>query len=107
MAALTALGEEQADAENQLQQRMDTWWNEESQETQMAAFYCVVSRIVQAELREDTTYRSLMRGTFEFGEQGYGLGLACGAMGLHNAIVPPQELSELRALQREKQRQER
>lgn len=68
------------------------FWEKMSYDDKLAAFYSVVSRIVQGELKEDRSYRGILYDTFEFDMAAYGVGMECGFMELHNAIYDKDEL---------------
>jgi hypothetical protein len=86
MQELSAFGEQQVEAEKQIDEKFDTYWNGLSKEEQMAAFYSVVKRIVQAEMK-GTTYKKLLWEEFEFPQESYALGILCNFMWLHNHIT--------------------
>lgn len=74
----------------------DNWWNNLSEEDQQRAFYSVMKRVVQGELRDRGSYRHILYDTFGFDHSAYAMGLRCGFMELHNSIYTQEEMRELR-----------
>lgn len=99
---MIAWGEEQG-KEEVLIQKMNNWWDELPKDVQEKAFFCVVKRITDAELIDNKTYRQIMLDDFGFDKKSYYMGIICGFMRLHNSIVPPAELAEMRSALRQKQ----
>lgn len=94
MDEVIAWGEEQANAEEQLHSRMNSWWDNLPKDVQEKAFFCVVKKISDAELIHDRTYRQILHEDFGFDKQAYYLGIICGFMALHNSIVPSTKAKE-------------
>jgi len=92
---LSRLAEEQEAAQQRYETENEAWWNGLSQREREDAFYAVVKRIVQGELREQGSYRYILYDIFGFGPGYYGLGMDCGFMELHNSIYTQQEMREL------------
>lgn len=69
----------------------DEYWDSLEYENQLKAFYSVVKRIYQGEIKEKGTYRYILYEVFQFGPEAYELGMDCGFMYLHNAIVDAEE----------------
>lgn len=69
----------------------DEYWDSLEYEDQLKAFYSVVKRIYQGEIKEKGTYRYILYEVFQFGPEAYELGMDCGFMYLHNAIVDAEE----------------
>lgn len=69
----------------------DEYWDSLEYEDQLKAFYSVVKRIYQGEIKEKGTYRYILYEVFKFGPEAYELGMDCGFMYLHNAIVDAEE----------------
>ncbi len=76
----------QLEARDQREKECDEYWNNLSYEEQLKAFYSVVKRIYQGEIKDKGTYRWVLYDVFEFGPDAYSLGMECGYMYLHNAI---------------------
>ena len=83
---LSRCSEEQMGVEEQLDKDMDSWWNNLSREDQMKAFYSVVKRLVDGELKQKGSYRYVLYEVFGFSLESYQLGMQCGYMNLHNSI---------------------
>lgn len=97
MSELIALGEEQEDSEKQLHARMAAWWDDLPEDVQEKAFFCVVKKLVDSELRNDRSYRQILHEDFGFDKRAYYMGITCGFMELHNSIVPQDQLSKMRS----------
>ena len=92
-----------SDCSQTFQQSMDdysaeaeNWWNALSEEDRERAFFSVVKRIVQGELRDRGSYRYILYDIFGFDPGYYALGMECGFMELHNCIYTHEEMRELR-----------
>jgi len=64
----------------------DTWWNGLTEQEREDAFYAVVKRIHQAELKDKGSYRYALYDVFGFDAGMYMKGMDCGYMAIHNAI---------------------
>lgn len=104
MDEMIAWGEEQGKEEQKLHERMDDWWNSLPKDVQEKAFFCVVKKLVNAELVNQKTYRQILHEDFGFDKGAYYMGITCGFMTLHNSIVPQVELSEMRQALRERKK---
>lgn len=76
----------QEEVEKRIEADMDDWWNNLSKDDQMKAFYSVVKRIVDGELKHKGSYRYILYQVFGFDAEAYSLGMLCGFMELHNSI---------------------
>lgn len=65
----------------------ESYWNSLSKEDQLKAFYSVVKRIYKGEISDRGSYRWVLYHVFGFGPEAYVIGMDCGYMYLHNAIV--------------------
>lgn len=74
----------------------DTWWEDLPYDEKLKAFYSVVKRIVQAELKDQGTYRWALYDVFRFGPESYSIGMDCGFMDLHNSIYTQEEARAMR-----------
>jgi hypothetical protein len=83
---LSELSEIQEDIEKQTEADMDEWWNGLSKDDQMKAFYSVMKRLVDGELKQKGSYRYVLYEVFGFDSESYMLGMMCGYMELHNSI---------------------
>lgn len=68
------------------------FWENLSYDDQLKAFYSVIKRLVQGELKDHGTYRWVLYDVFNFGPESYGIGMDCGYMELHNAIYTSKDL---------------
>lgn len=78
------------------EQECDKFWDNLSYDDQLRAFYSVVKRIHQGELKDKGTYRWVLYDVFGFGPEAYSVGMECGYMALHNAVVDIDEFEALR-----------
>lgn len=62
-------------------------WESLDYNHQLRIFYAVVKRIYEAEIKEKGSYRYVLYDKFGFGPEAYALGMDCGYMYLHNAII--------------------
>jgi hypothetical protein len=78
----------------------DTWWNGLTEEEREDAFYAVVKRIHQAELKDKGTYRYALYNVFGFDGGMYMRGMDCGYMAIHNAIGDGEDYQAMRGVNR-------
>lgn len=107
MDEMIAWGEEQGKEEEILVERISDWWDGLPKDVQEKAFFYVVKRIVDAELKEEKSYRQIIHEDFGFDQRAYYMGIICGFMELHNSIVLPDELSEMRKALKVKKEEEK
>lgn len=81
------LTELQLEATKLYDKECDEYWNDLEYEDQLKAFYSVVKRIYQGEIKDRGSYRWVLYDVFDFGPEAYSIGMDCGFMYLHNAIV--------------------
>lgn len=81
----------QLEAKEAREKECDEYWDSLAYEDQLKAFYSVVKRIYQGEIKDKGTYRWVLYDVFGFGPDAYVLGMECGYMYLHNAIVDGEE----------------
>jgi hypothetical protein len=74
----------------------NSFWDGLSQDDKQRAFYSVLKRLVQGELRDRGSYRYVLYDVFGFDSDSYFMGMNCGYMELHNSIYTQQEMRELR-----------
>lgn len=98
-------GQEQMEAEERYEFLCDQAWNKMSPEEQMMAFYSVCKRIHKGDVVEKGSYRHVLYSTFEFPMDAYGIGMQCGYMAIHNAIVDIDEFEQLRKENNEMRKQ--
>lgn len=83
---LSELSEYLKEAEAQYKTECDEYWASLSEEDKLKAFYSVISRVVQGELKDRGSYRHVLYEVFGFGPESYGIGMQCGYLTLHNRI---------------------
>lgn len=76
------------------QKDADQFWDSLSYEDKCNAFHAVVSKICQAEIVDQGSYRHALYGVFGFGPDMYTRGMDCGFMGLHNSIMTDEQFNE-------------
>lgn len=74
----------------------DEWWSNLTVEERENAFYAVVKRIYQGELKVQGSYRYVLYDVFGFDLHMYSRGMSCGYLELHNAIRPEKEREKTR-----------
>lgn len=74
----------------------NSFWENLSEDDKQRAFYSVLKRLVQGELRDRGSYRYVLYDVFGFDSDSYFMGMNCGYMELHNSIYTQQEMRELR-----------
>lgn len=62
------------------------WWNSLTEKEREDAFYAVVSRIYQSDVKDRGSYRYTLYDVFGFDPSMYIRGMDCGYMELHNII---------------------
>lgn len=69
----------------------ETFWKSLTEEQRLMAFFSVVDRIYTAEVVDQGSYRYALYQIFGFGPEGYGIGMSCGYMEIHNLLHEAQE----------------
>lgn len=69
-----------------IEDEQEEMWNRWSKAQQLAAFCCVVRRIVEGELVDKGSYRHILYTTFGFGPESYAQAQVAGFLDLHNSI---------------------
>lgn len=82
------------ESRKQYEEECEDYWNSLDYDVKLKAFYSVVSRIVQAELKDRGTYRWALYDVFDFDMDSYGIGMDCGYLDLHNSIYTKGELKK-------------
>lgn len=82
------------EAERANEKAAEDFWQSLSYDDKCNAFHAVVSRIVQAELKDKGSYRYALYDVFEFGPEMYMRGMDCGYMALHNSIFESNDESK-------------
>ena len=72
----------------------DAFWDNLPYEDKLKAFYAVIKRTCQAELKDEGTYRWAIYDVFGFDFDAYGVGMECGYMDLHNRIMSKEQYEE-------------
>lgn len=98
--SLDELREAQKQAHEEYEAKNESWWNGLTEEEREDAFYAVVKRIYQAEIKERGSYRYALYDVFGFDPSMYGRGMDCGYMALHNSIFDGNELMSMKAVNR-------
>ena len=91
LESLTEIGEEMEKSRILYEAENDKWWNNLTEKEREDAFYAVVKRIVQGELKDKGSYRHVLYGVFGFDPGMYLAGMDCGYMALHNSIKNEEE----------------
>ena len=95
MEILGAASEVYQAAAKQYEDDTNVWWEQLSYEDKLRAFYSVVKRIYEGDLKEQGSYRYVLYDVFGFGPDSYGIGMECGYLELHNAIMSPEDVKVL------------
>lgn len=67
------------------------FWQGLAYEDKLKAFYSVCKRIHKGEMEVNGTYRYVLYDIFGFGPDAYTIGMMCGYLDIHNAIVTKDE----------------
>ena len=92
--AYQELARVQLEYRDKLDKEAEELWNSLSYDCQLRAFYAVVKRIYEGEIKEKGTYRHILYDKFNFGPEAYAIGMECGFMYLHNAIFDGEEANK-------------
>jgi hypothetical protein len=92
---LGSFSEEHEQASKAYEAEADSWWNSLSYDDKLLAFYSVVKRIYEGDLKQQGSYRYVLYDVFGFGPDSYGIGMDCGYLELHNAIMSPEDVKVL------------
>ena len=98
MRSIMELYDIQKESEDMYKTDCDDFWKSLSEEDKLKAFYSVISRVVQGELKNKGSYRHVLYDVFGFGPESYGIGMQCGFLALHNSICTDEELTKLREM---------
>ena len=96
--ALIEISDIQKEIETHYKDECEDYWASLSEEDKLKAFYSVISRVVQGELKNKGSYRHVLYEVFGFGPEAYGIGMQCGFLDLHNSIFTGEELTKLREM---------
>lgn len=92
---LADLSQEMEKAKQEYEKKNDEWWNNLSYDERCDAFYAVVKRIYEGEVKVNGTYRYVLYNVFGFGPDMYMRGMDCGFMALHNSIMNEEQYNEI------------
>jgi len=92
--ALEELAESEAEYSLEYQNLANIFWHSLSEEDKLFAFYSVLKRLTDGELKNHSSYRGILYDEFGFGPESYRIGMDCGFLELHNAIYIREELDE-------------
>lgn len=73
------------------EQEANEWWEALNYDDKLKAFYSVVKRIYDGDVKNQGSYRYVLYDVFGFEADAYALGMDCGYMSLHNAIKTEEE----------------
>lgn len=65
----------------------EAFWEDLSYEDKLKAFYSVCKRIKKGDLIDSGSYRYVLYEVFGFDMDSYVVGMDCGYMDIHNAII--------------------
>lgn len=85
--ALTEIQQAFKESSEAYEKEAEAFWESLSYEGKLKAFYSVVRRIHKAEIEDQGSYRWSLYDVFGFGLEAYTLGMDCGYMDIHNAII--------------------
>jgi len=84
---LSSLADEVKESSAIYEKECEEWWNSLPQEEQLKAFYSVVKRIHKGDIVDKGSYRYVLYNVFGFDAGAYSIGMDCGYLALHNAII--------------------
>lgn len=91
MQAIAASAAEEERYKTKYEQEADAWWETLTYDDKLKAFYSVVKRIYEGDVKDQGSYRYVLYDVFGFEADAYTLGMDCGYMSLHNAIKTEEE----------------
>jgi hypothetical protein len=97
---LEVLRQEIAKSKEKYEEENNEWWSALSEKEREDAFYAVISRMYQAEVKENRSYRGALYDVFGFEPGMYAAGMDCGYFYLHNALFDGEELAKMRGVNR-------
>lgn len=97
---LAELGQEMDIWRKEYEDKTDAWWNGLTEKEREDAFYSVIKRMYQAEVKDRGTYRYALYDVFGFDGGMYGAGMDCGYMALHNIIFDGLDLEKMKCVDR-------
>ena len=87
MDVLAAASETYQAAMKDYETETDAWWDALPYDDKLRAFYSVVKRIYDGDIKQQGSYRYVLYDVFGFGPDAYGIGMECGYLSLHNSIM--------------------
>ena len=97
---LADIGQVMEDAKLRQESKIDSWWENLSEQDREWAFYSVCKRIYDAEIKNKSTYRKALYDYFGFGPNMYIAGMDCGFMAIHNSIFDGEEKAAMGGINR-------
>lgn len=88
------------DSKLRFESKVDSWWDNLTDQEREWAFYSVCKRIHKADIQDNGTYRYALYNVFGFDPGMYAAGMDCGYMALHNAIFDGEELQRMKSVTR-------
>ena len=90
---LSDLAQEQESAKLRFESKVDSWWDNLTEQEREWAFYSVCKRIFKGEIADRGTYRYVLYDVFGFDKKMYTLGMDCGFMAIHNSIMDDEQFA--------------
>ena len=97
---LAELGQAMDIWRKEYEDKTDAWWDGLAEREREDAFYSVIKRMYQAEVKDRGTYRYALYDVFGFEGGMYGAGMDCGYMALHNIIYDGLDLEKMKCVDR-------
>ena len=97
---LSDLAQEQEAAKARFESKVDSWWNSLTEQEREWAFYSVMKRLYEGDMKDNGTYRYVLYDVFGFGPSMYATGMDCGYMAIHNAIGDGNDLMKMKQVTR-------
>jgi len=91
LETLASLSDACNKAAKEYETETDDWWNNLSYDDKLRAFYSVIKRVYDGEIKQQGSYRYVLYDVFGFGPDAYGMGMECGFMDIHNSIMTDAE----------------
>ena len=88
---ITKIGQEMEAERQAYEAQNDAWWSSLSEQEREDAFYAVVKRIYEGDIKQQGSYRYVLYDVFGFDASMYVRGMDCGYMSIHNAIKTDDE----------------
>ena len=90
---LADIGQLCEDEKLRFESKVDSWWNNLSEQDREWAFYSVVKRIYEGDIIKRGSYRYVLYQVFGFGANMYSRGMDCGYLSLHNSIMDDEQFA--------------